>query len=246
MKPTPCPALRTARDGRSTLATVCCALAFTLAACGNQPPAPDWALKAESAAERATQAYLRGDQRVQALEWDKARSEVERTASPQRLARLALMRCAVEQASLDWKGCADFTAVAVDAEPGEQAYARYLQALPLSGDEIARLPPAQQPVARALQAAAAHEGVAALESMESPLSRLVAAGVVLRARGPSEALLAEAVQTASSQGWRRPLLAWLLLSVEQARQAGKVDLAEALQRRVRVLEGQSLAPERQR
>lgn len=212
-------------------AVLCC----LLLACGNQPPAPDWALNAESAAERATQAYLRADARVQALEWSRARSEVERTARPQLIARLALMRCAAEQASLDWKECTDFTAVAVDAEPAELAYARYLQAQPLSMQDIARLPSVQQPVARALQDRGA--ALAAVGAVKEPLSRLVAASVVLRAHGPSQALLAEGVETAASQGWRRPLLAWLLLQVKQARLDGDERFAQALERRVQVLQG---------
>lgn len=224
-------------------ALCCCVLA--LAACGSQPPAADWALNAEAAADRATQAYLRADQRVQALEWRRARNEVERTASPQLLARLVLMRCAVEQASLQWEGCADFATVAVDADPPEQAYARYLQALPLSAQDIALLPQAQQPVARALQLAARGESAApalsAVAAVKEPLSQLVAAAVTLRVLGPSDALLAQAVQTASAEGWRRPLLAWLLLSIEQAQQAGQVDLAQALERRLRVLQGNASA-----
>lgn len=221
-------------------AALCCGV-LGLAGCGSQPPAADWALNAETAADRATQAYLRGDQRVQALEWRKARSEVERTASPQRLARLALMRCATEVASLDWHGCAEFTAVAVDADRPEQAYARYLQAQPLSVQDIALLPAAQQPVARALQSASGSEGLvlSAVQAVQAPLSRLVAAAVVARARGPSDALLAEAVDTASAQGWRRPLLAWLLLRIQQAHGAGDEVLAQTLERRVRVLQGQA-------
>lgn len=211
------------------------ALCWGLAACGNQPPAADWAINAESAAERATQAYLRADQRVQALEWSKARAEVERTARPQLIARLALMRCAVERASLDWKECAEFTAVAVDAEPAEQAYARYLQAHGLSEQEVARLPEAQQPVARAMHQREA--ALAAVKAVKEPLPRLVAAAVVLRAQGPSRGLLAEAVDTASSQGWRRPLLAWLLLSASQARETGDMQLVQALERRVELLQG---------
>lgn len=213
------------------IAALCCALA----ACGNQPPAADWALNADSGAERATQAYLRGDARVQALEWSKARSEVERTARPQLMARLALMRCAAEQASLDWKDCVDYAAVAIDAEPAEQIYAAYLQAQPLSAQDIARLPAAQQPVARALQDRGA--ALAAVKAVKEPLSRMVAASVVLRAQGPSDGLLAEAVDTASAQGWRRPLLAWLLLYVKEAREAGDERLAQALERRAQVLQG---------
>jgi hypothetical protein len=211
------------------------ALCWTLAACGNQPPAADWALNAESASDRATQAYLRADERVQALEWGKARSEVERTARPQLVARLALLRCALEQASLDWKECGEFAAVAIDAEPAEQAYARYLQAQPLSAQEIALLPEAQRPVASAINDRNA--ALAAAGAIMEPLSRLVAASVVLRAQGPSQGLLALGVETASAQGWRRPLLAWLLLHGKQARDSGDVALAQSLERRVQVLQG---------
>lgn len=213
-------------------------LAATLLACSQKPPAADWALNAESASDRATQAYLRADQRVQALEWSKARAEVQRTASPQLLARLALMRCALEHASLDWNECGEYQALAVDADPPEQAYARYLQALPLSARQIAMLPAAQQPVARAL---ANGEGaaLAAVKAIDAPLSRLLAASVVLRSQGPSAALLVEGVDTAAAQGWRRPLLAWLLLSANQARQAGDMENAQRLERRVLVLEGQA-------
>ncbi|MBS7778757.1 hypothetical protein [Acidovorax sp. CCYZU-2555] len=213
-------------------------LGATLAACSQKPPAADWALNAESASDRATQAYLRADQRVQALEWSKARAEVERTASPQLLARLALMRCAVEHASLQWNECEEYVALAVDADPQEQAYARYLQAQPLSAQQIALLPKAQQPVAQALSAGPA-AAFAAVKAVDAPLSRLLAASVVLRAQGPSPELLVEAVDTASAQGWRRPLLAWLLLSARQAQQSGDMETAQRLERRVRVLEGQA-------
>lgn len=219
-----------------------CAMAVlgaTLAACSQKPPAADWALNAESASERATMAYLRADQRVQALEWGKARAEVERTASPQLLARLALMRCAVEHASLQWNACPAYQALAVDADPQEQAYARYLQGQPLSAQQIGLLPAAQQPVARALLGGDGAAALAAVKAVAAPLSRLLAASVLLRAQGASQALLAEAVDTASAQGWRRPLLAWLLLSARQAEQAGDVETAQRLQRRVRVLEGQA-------
>jgi hypothetical protein len=148
------------------------------------------------------------------------------------------MRCAVEHASLEWKECSEYQGLAVDADPQEQAYARYLQALPLSAAQIALLPEAQQPVARAL---ANGEGaaLAAVKAVSAPLSRLLAASVVLRAQGTSPALLIEGVDTAAGQGWRRPLLAWLLLSVREAQQAGDLENAQRLERRLRVLEGQA-------
>jgi hypothetical protein len=48
--------------------------------------------------------------------------------------------------------------------------------------------------------------------------------------------MALAADTASAQGWRRPLLAWLLARAQRAEQAGNVEEAAALRRRVAVVE----------
>ncbi|HRM50480.1 MAG TPA: hypothetical protein PK518_16105, partial [Alicycliphilus sp.] len=58
----------------------------------------------------------------------------------------------------------------------------------------------------------------------------------LRAGRATEATADLAISTASQQGWRRPLLAWLLLRVAQAQAAGDTVLAAALQRRIALIE----------
>jgi hypothetical protein len=45
-----------------------------------------------------------------------------------------------------------------------------------------------------------------------------------------------AVETASGQGWRRPLLAWLHVEVVRAEKAGDTAEAQRLRRRIRVVE----------
>lgn len=212
---------------------------LALAACGSRPPAPDWALNAESAAQRATAAYLEGRQRVQVLEWDKARAEVARTARPDLAARLELMRCAAQVASLEWDGCPGYQALARDAAPGEAAYARYLAGQPLAAD-VALLPEAQRPVAQALASSPGAVAVA-VQGIAEPLPRLVAAGVALRAGQGGPGLLESGVQVASDQGWRRPLMAWLLLQAQAYAQAGDAHRADAVRRRVRLLEQGSAA-----
>ncbi len=62
-----------------------------LAACGSKPPAPKWALEAQSASERAVQAYLKGQTRVADVEWSKAFNEVAATGLPSQMARMALL-----------------------------------------------------------------------------------------------------------------------------------------------------------
>ena len=65
-----------------------------------------------------------------------------------------------------------------------------------------------------------------------PLARLVAAGAPLQAGRLTPADIAAATETASAQGWRRPLLAWLGVQAQRAQEAGDRDAAARIQRRI--------------
>ena len=208
---------------------------IALAACSSQPPAPDWTLAAESATQKATAAYLQGQQRIEALQWQKARDSVASTGQPALAAKVELMRCAAQVASLEWDDCPAYEALAQDAAQEDQAYARYLQGRAQPAD-IELLPEAQRAVARQLGSA----GDAAPVEIKDPLSSLVVAGVQLRSGRASPALLQQAVDTASAQGWRRPLMAWLLLQLKSEQQAGNSDKAAQLERRLKLLQAPAL------
>ncbi|MEG1203479.1 MAG: hypothetical protein RSD82_15055, partial [Comamonas sp.] len=198
---------------------------------------PDWAVNEQGAAERATEAYLSGNTRVADAEWRKAREEVTRTARPDLLARLELARCAAQIAALDASPCSSYDAIAQDAAAPEEAYARYLRGSQQATD-IALLPQAQKAVAAQLPANAA----AALAVIEDPLSRLVAAGA-LAVRGPLPmAVVQQAVDTASAQGWRRALMAWLINQQSLAQEQGDAALAQSVQRRLDVLQALPVKP----
>lgn len=201
-----------------------------LAGCASKPPEPEWEMNAHGSAQKALDAYLSGNARVEKLEWERARAEVARTGRPDLLARLELLRCAAQVASLVVEPCTAFEALRQDAAAPERAYADYLAGKPLAAPDVALLPAAQRAVA------APGSGGAALAAIEDPLSRLVAAGALLQAGRADPAAIATATDTASVQGWRRPLMAWLLLQVQRAEAAGDKDAAERLRRRVAVVE----------
>lgn len=211
------------------LARCTAAVAVALvAACSSKPPVPDWQMNAHAAALKAIEAYLSGNARVEKLEWDRARAEVARTGRADLLARLELMRCAAQAASIVQGPCEPFEALRADAAPPERAYADYLAGR-LAADQLNLLPEAQRKVAASANAPA-------LAAMEEPLSRLVAAGVLLKTGRADPSVVAVAVDTASAQGWRRPLLAWLTLQVQRAEAAGDGDAAAALRRRIAIVE----------
>jgi hypothetical protein len=77
----------------------------------------------------------------------------------------------------------------------------------------------------------------AVQAIADPLSRLVASGVLLRAGRANPQILADAVETASAQGWRRPLLAWLGVQAMRAEQAGDTAEAQRIKRRIALAGG---------
>jgi hypothetical protein len=206
-------------------------LATFLAACAGGPPAPDWQMNAQSALERASAAYMEGNAAVEAQEFARAREQIARTGKLDLLARAELLRCAARVASLVFDDCAGFAPA--DAAPAEGAYARYLAGRAQAQD-IALLPAPQRAVAGAGSDTAA---AAAIDGIADPLSKLVAAGVLLRTGRATPALFDRAVNTASDQGWRRPLLAWLGVQATRAEQAGQIQQAQQLRRRIALAGG---------
>ena len=201
------------------------ALLTLLAACSNAPPPPDWQMNAKASLERATAAYLSGNNRLEALEFNRARAELARTGRTDLLARAELTRCAARVASLVFDDCPGFAALAQDAPPAERAYAAYLAGAATAQD-AALLPAAQR---GAMTGDGARQ---ALAEMPDPVSRLVAAGVLLRSGRAQPSLFVLAADTASAQGWSRPLLAWLSVQAQRAESAGEATEAARLRRRI--------------
>ncbi|KAB8045333.1 hypothetical protein [Janthinobacterium aquaticum] len=203
-----------------------------LTACASGPPVPDWKMTAQSSLERFESAYLSGDARVEQAEFERARAQVGSTGKFELIARVELLRCAARVASLALDACPGFEQLRSDAGEADRAYADYLLGKVQPG-QIALLPEAQRAPAAAASDTAAADAVAAIRE---PLSRLVAAGVLLRANRATPALLDTAVATASDQGWRRPLLAWLGVQRLRLEQAGQLDAAQRIARRMDVVE----------
>jgi hypothetical protein len=202
-----------------------------LAACGNKPRQPDWQINAHDTLERFVKAYMAGDARVEAAEFERARRELASTGEPGLVARAELTRCAVQVASLVMQACDGFERLRPDAPPAERAYADFLAGRVAPAD-VALLP-AQH---RAL--ASGTGGRPAIQAIEDPLARLVGAGVLFRSGRADPQVLEIAVQTASAQGWRRPLLAWLGVQAARAEQAGSTAEAQRLRRRMALVAGE--------
>jgi hypothetical protein len=183
------------------------ALLALVAACGGSPPAPEWQSNASDALQSFQQRYLTGDTKGADTEFLRARSELTATGRADLVARAELVRCAARVASLVLEPCSGFEALRDGAGPEELAYAEYLEG------RVPRSPSAE------------------------PLARLVALGVQFRSGTITPQGIASAVDIASTQGWRRPLLAWLGVQLKRAEQAGDSETAARLKRRIELVSG---------
>ena len=207
------------------------AAALLLAGCSSRPLPPDWQLQGKPALDAAIAMDLAGDGKGAQREFERGRALLARTGQPALVARAELMRCAARVASLDFTSCEGFERRRAEAPAPEQAYADYLAGAALDRARIALLPPAQQAVASAI-AAKTPVSVSAIEDAQS---RLIAAALLFRAGLADPATLTLAADTASEQGWRRPLLAWLEVLAQRAERAGAADEAQRLRRRIKLV-----------
>ena len=209
------------------------ALVVLLAACSTAAPAPEWQSSARAALDRAVAAYLGGDTRVANAEFDLARRALASTGRADLVAMAELTRCAARVASLDVGPCDGFEKLRLDATPAERAYADFL-ANRLQAGDVALLPEHHRPFAAG--GLSGDAATSALRAVDDPLARLVATGVLFQDGRANPSAIAFAVDTASAQGWRRPLLAWLGVQLALAEKAGDSAGAEHLRRRIALVQ----------
>lgn len=182
-------------------------LVIFISGCAGGPPAPAWQANAKYSLESFQQAYLRGDTRVADIEFERAKAELASTGNAALVARAELVRCAARAASLEFDGCPGFEKLRADAGAEELTYAEYL-------------------AGRGQRAAA-----------DDAMSRLVFLGVQFNSGKASPENISAAIDIASAQGWRRPLLAWLGVQEKRAEAAGDREALERIRRRIALVSG---------
>lgn len=202
----------------ATLSTI--AIVLLLSACAGKPLPPSWQLDAKDAIDAFTDDYLRGDTAAANAEFARARRETTATGRAELVAQVELVRCATLAASLEFDDCPGFAPLAPDATAQQRAYAAYLAGR-WDGLDAALLPEQHRPVVAS----------GSLNGVADPLAKLVAAGALLKAGRIRPADIDTATETASAQGWRRPLMMWLGVSLQRARAAGDTAAVERIERR---------------
>jgi hypothetical protein len=203
-------------------------VALLLCACAGGPTVPEWQSQSHAALERFTQHYLEGNLQLAQRDFTEARAAVAATGRPELAARVELVRCALGTAALDHDACMTFDTARIDATAEDRAYGDFVVGR-LDESDAARLPAQYHGVARTGDDVARSK---AMQQIEDPVSRLVAAGVLFRLGQLSPDGLGSAVDTASAQGYRRPLLAYLNVQAKGAESAGDAQALQAIRKRI--------------
>ena len=201
-------------------------LAALLAACAGKPLPPDWQSDAKGALDASTEDYLKGSSATAQSEFLDARRATTSTGRADFVAQVELVRCAAQVASLDFDDCPGYAALAPEATPAQRAYADFLYGR-WQGLDAALLPEQHRPVVTTGQVA----------GVTDPLARLVAAGALFKAGRMTPEGIVLAIDTASNQGWRRPLLAWLQVQERRAEAIGDTHEVQRIRRRIRLASG---------
>ena len=181
---------------------------FLLAGCASKH-IPDWTYAGYNQLETFKKSYLEGDEKIAALHFTKATTEIKKSGDPDILARAYLTKYAVETAAL---AAIDdrmyLTLAAVQSTPKNSAFYHFLR-----GDfdrmDTQYLPEQYRALADVLRKGNQTDLTGDVTKIDDHLSRLIAAGIIVQHREYDEKLLQTAVETASANGWKKALLAYL-------------------------------------
>jgi predicted small lipoprotein YifL len=210
---------------------------IALTACGSGgPPPPDWKTDAADLIERYKKHALLGENTLAERYFQQALLATGGAGRVADTARLWLVRCATRRAMLIDDACTEYADLArIESNAADQAYYQFLT-LHWEASDVSLLPKHHHD----LVTAAPGSRPALLARVEDPLARLIGASLLVMRQEADAATLTIAAETASSQGWRQPLLTYLKVQEKQAATRGNNADQLRLARRIQMVE-ESLA-----
>ncbi|MFA4915980.1 MAG: hypothetical protein WC560_04840 [Syntrophales bacterium] len=176
--------------------------------CGSQP-VPEWKNVSFNNLESYKTNYLNGRVKIAELHFDKAIEEIKKSGDLEILSTAYLTKYAVSVAVLEDFDDGDYLRIeSVQQNPGSRTYYNFLKGF---FDKVDKglLPSRYRDVLNAFRDGKEKDMEQAVISIEDPLSKLIAAGLLVRHYKYSEVILKAAADTASVNGWKNAHLAYL-------------------------------------
>jgi hypothetical protein len=180
-----------------------------ICACGSATPAPVWQDNAYRHLEDYKINFLAGKEDATEPHFIKARREITAGNDLSLLTTAYLTNYALHTASLERFDAAEFAKLQrLEPNAANMSYCHFLKGN-FNAANVQELPTRYAGI---MKAAAGRDAVLAareIAAIDDPLSRLIACGVWVKYMPYDESILQIAINTASANGWRRPLWAYL-------------------------------------
>lgn len=180
-----------------------------ICACGGAGQIPVWKEKGYSQLDEYKNSFLTGSEESTEPHFLKATREIAAGNDLGLLTVAYLTKYALHTASLEPFDASEFAKLyRLEPHPADMAYCHFLKG------NFSAVDPKELPAryAGVLKAASRRDAATAgreIAAIDDPLSRLIACGVWTRYLFADEAILQIGIDTASANGWRRPLWAYL-------------------------------------
>jgi len=212
-------------------------LSLLIGGCGlNQTPT--WIIAGNHYMERFKKNFLTGEQPyITELNFQKAVKEIKKSGDLDLLEKAWLTRMALQGAVLKEMEEGDYGKIAaVKPVPANRNFYIFLTGDAAEADG-ALLPEQYSRFLEAIRKGDVVKTEKAIADMgDDPISQLIAAGLAVRRHLESEMILNTAVETASRNGWKMALLAWLERLCAFHAAAGDAGKAAAVRRRIELIE----------
>jgi hypothetical protein len=179
-----------------------------LAGCGSKT-IPDWTNAAFNQLESYKQSYLSGQLRVAEIHFNKATEEIRKSGNLDLLAKAYLTKCAVQTVAIEKIDDSAYLQIeTLSPSPTNKTYHRFLRG---DFDQVSPnlLPEQYRSFFDTLRVVKTGDATDELLKMEDPLSRLIAASLAVQHNRCDERCFQVAIDSASKNGWKKPLLVYL-------------------------------------
>ena len=184
------------------------AVGVLIIGCGSKR-APEWTKAAFNQLEDYKKNYLMGKEQMAERHFGHAIDEIKKSGDLDMLATAYLTKNAVQVAVLEMIDDREF--LRIDATyplPQHRSFHKFLKG-EMDVVDVELLPGQYRAFFRAFQSGRIDDAMDDIVKMEEPLSRLIATGLVVHKNQHDERCLKVAIDTASRNGWKKALLAYL-------------------------------------
>jgi hypothetical protein len=201
-----------------------------LAGCSSKP-VPDWTLNSFNRLEAFKKNYLEGNLPIAEMHFKKAVEEIKMSGDLDILARAYLTRMAMQAAVLEKVQDDDFRKIEAAESHTENANYHLFLTGNLNRVQESLLPTPYHDVLKLLLQGRPDKLAGALAEIKDPVSRLIASGVCTRLDQSDEGVLKLAAETASQNGWKKALLAYLGVMESAYAKQGQAEKAAAVRQK---------------